>query len=258
MRRHIDFSPRGRVRVVLWTVLGTLGCIVAAMVIDSSTFGTASPAERLRSLLLDVGSPILIGAPLFYYFSSKLRELAIAHHKLALLASTDSLTDVLNRGAFTTLVDAYLAEVRATQASGALLVIDVDHFKRINDSLGHDRGDEALRLIAATIRSVVRSVDLVGRMGGEEFGVFLPGASPGRAQSAAERIRQAIFDADFHPDGERRQLSVSVGGAVFDRQVPFSELYRAADQRLYAAKEAGRNRVLFSAVGSSEPQAVAA
>jgi len=242
----------------MWTLFGSLGCIVAAVLLDSTTFTHVSEAERTRSLLTDVFVPLIIAAPLLYYFSSKLRELAIAHHKLALLASTDSLTEVLNRGAFTTLVDAYLDDVRDSEASGALLVIDVDYFKRINDSLGHDRGDEALRLIAGTIKDAVRSVDLVGRMGGEEFGVFLPGASPGRAESAAERIRQAISDANFLPDGERRPLSVSVGGATFSHQVQFSALYRAADQRLYAAKEAGRNRVLFSALDEAMPQAAAA
>jgi len=144
----------------MWTLFGSLGCIVAAVLLDSTTFTHVSEAERTRSLLTDVFVPLIIAAPLLYYFSSKLRELAIAHHKLALLASTDSLTEVLNRGAFTTLVDAYLDDVRDSEASGALLVIDVDHFKRINDSLGHDRGDEALRLIAGTIKDAVRSVDL--------------------------------------------------------------------------------------------------
>ena len=94
--------------------------------------------------------PLVIAGPLLYfYFSSKLRELAIAHHELAIHASTDSLTSVLNRGAFTTLVDAYLARVKAEEnGAGALLVIDVDHFKRINDRFGHDAGDQALTIIA--------------------------------------------------------------------------------------------------------------
>jgi diguanylate cyclase (GGDEF)-like protein len=93
-------------------------------------------------------------------------------------------------------------------------------------------------------------------MGGEEFGVFLPGASHSRAEMAAERIRKAINDAEFLPDGIKRELSVSVGGATFDRQVPFTVLYRAADQRLYAAKKSGRNRIAMAAIG--EPTQVAA
>lgn len=108
------------------------------------------------------------------FLMTKLRELAIAKHDLTILASTDSLTQVLNRGPFTLVVDAYLAKVRAAQLSepAALLVVDVDHFKRINDRFGHARGDTALKLIAQSIKASVREVDLVGRIGGEEFGFF--------------------------------------------------------------------------------------
>lgn len=247
----LDFSPLGWGRVVMWTVFGTFGCMCAAIVLDSLTFGHLPMAERDRSILTDIGVTLVVAGPFIFFFASKLRELAIAHHELALLASRDSLTEVLSRGAFTTLVDAYLGDVRMQQESGALLVIDVDHFKRINDNFGHDRGDDALRLIASTIRGALRSVDLVGRMGGEEFGVFLPGASHSRAEMAAERIREAISAAEFLPDGVKRLLSVSVGGATFDRQVPFTVLYHAADQRLYVAKQSGRNRVAVIALGES-------
>jgi len=244
--KSIDFSARGRARVLLWTVFGTLGAIVATLCMDSFNFGTFTPAQLQRAIITDIILPLVIAPPVFLFFSSKLRELAIAHHKLAIYASTDSLTAVLNRGAFTTVVDAYLSEVHSHERGGALLVIDVDHFKRINDSFGHERGDEALRLIAQTIREALRSVDLVGRMGGEEFGVFLPGATASRAEIAAERIRQAISDVDFQPNGVRRPLSVSVGGASFRDRVAFSALYREADRRLYEAKDLGRNRVVFS------------
>jgi diguanylate cyclase len=237
-------------RVVLWTTLGTLGCIAVAIWFDSFNFGALTETQRDHSIATDFLVPLILAGPLLYFFTSKLRELAIAHHKLAIVASTDSLTAVLNRGAFTTIVDAYLNEVRDHErvVSGALLVIDVDYFKRINDSFGHERGDEALRLIAETIKGVVRGVDLVGRMGGEEFGVFLPGSSALRAEAAAERIRKAISEATFEPGGSRSPLSVSVGGASFEHGVPFVELYRIADKRLYDAKHSGRNRVSFTAI----------
>lgn len=232
--------------MVLWTVFGTLGAVIATLCMDSVNFGTFTPAQLQRAIITDVILPMVIAPPVFLFFSSKLRELAIAHHELAIYASTDSLTRVLNRGAFTTVVDAYLNEVRSHELGGALLVIDVDHFKRINDSFGHELGDEALRLIAQAIKGVVRSVDLVGRMGGEEFGVFLPGATALKAEVAAERIRQAINDVDFQPNGVKRSLSVSVGGTSFLNRVAFPALYREADRRLYEAKDLGRNRVVFS------------
>lgn len=247
-KRRLDFSPRGQARVALWTVLGTIGCTAFAVIVDSFNFPGMNSAELLRALAIDIAVPTALAAPLIFFFSSKLRELAIAHEKLTILASTDSLTEVLNRGAFKTLVDAYLEKVGTaeTMAGGALLVVDADHFKAINDSYGHDRGDEALKLIAGSIKGVLREKDLVGRIGGEEFGVFLPHSSSAEAEGVAERIRRTIAQSDFRPDGVRRRLSVSVGGAVFDRPVRFEELFRAADIRLYEAKQKGRNQVALS------------
>ena len=126
---------------------------------------------------------------------------------------------------------------------GALLIIDVDHFKDVNDNFGHESGDEALKIIAQTIKGVVREIDLVGRIGGEEFSVFLPGTDANRTHVIAERIRAAISTVEFYPTGNRCDLSVSVGGATYDREATFSELFRRADLRLYAAKQNGRNRV---------------
>jgi diguanylate cyclase len=255
--RRLDLSASGRTRVVLWTVFGTLGCIAAATWMDSFNFATLDDAQRLRSIVTDILAPLVIGGPLLFFFSTKLRQLAIAHERLTIYASTDSLTSVLNRGAFTTLVDAYLTQLRAQEheVAGALLVVDADHFKHINDLYGHDRGDEALKIIAQTIKGSLRGADIVGRIGGEEFGVFLPGSNPLRAEAVAERIRQAISDAEFIPDGSKRRLSVSVGGAVFDRQVAFGMLYRTADQLLYEAKERGRNCVAMSLMRSDLPNA---
>jgi diguanylate cyclase (GGDEF)-like protein len=122
-------------------------------------------------------------------------------------------------------------------------MIDADNFKAINDLFGHDAGDEALTIIARSIRAVLRAGDLVGRMGGEEFGVFLPGADQQSAHAVAERIRRSVNLAVFAPDGRQRSLSVSVGGVVFTGQAAFSDLFRIADQRLYGAKQTGRNRV---------------
>lgn len=254
--KHLDLSARGRTRVVLWTVLGTLGCILATLLFDSGAFMALEGDARSRAITNDVLIPLTLAPPLLWFLTAKLRELAIAHHNLALVASTDSLTSVLNRGAFTTLVDAYLTQVRQCESDtrGALLVVDADHFKVINDSFGHDCGDEALKIIAATIRGTLRGPDIVGRIGGEEFGVFLPGSSPRQAEAVAERIRKSISEVDFRPDGTSQRLSVSVGGASFEAEVAFQELFRIADRRLYEAKRDGRNRI---AVGSVNGHAAA-
>jgi diguanylate cyclase len=254
MRLAIDLSPRGRARVVLVTIVGTLVCMAAAVYVDSFTFGTLDRGQLLHAILVDLLLPLGLAAPMLGFLMTKLRELAIAKHDLTLLASTDSLTAVLNRGAFTMIVDSYLEKVQAAQIAGlgALLVVDVDNFKGINDRFGHDRGDVALKLIAKAISTAVRGIDLVGRIGGEEFGVFLPGLSVSDAEVVAERIRNSVATADFQPQGSPYPLSVSVGGASFLNYVPYDQLFHVADQRLYLAKERGRNRV------EMEPMAAAA
>jgi diguanylate cyclase (GGDEF)-like protein len=246
----LDLSAEGWGRVIVYTVLGTLVCVAAALYVDSFNFAHYDDGDRTRAIVIDIVLPIMLAVPLLLFFTSKLRELAIAHKRLTIYASTDALTQVMNRAAFSTLVDAYLKDVRTAQESarGAFLIIDADNFKSVNDRFGHDRGDEALVTIARAIKSMLRAPDLVGRLGGEEFGVFLPGASRDQAESVAERIRQSVNSATFTPAGDAHRLSVSVGGAVFDNALPFTELFRMADQQLYAAKQRGRNRVSITPV----------
>src|SRR5690606_37102739 len=175
----------------------------------------------------------------------RLRMLAIANRRLGLVARTDSLTACLNRGAFAGTVSTLLAQ-RSRRTGGALLMLDADNFKAINDLFGHEAGDEALTIIARSIRSTLRAGDLVGRMGGEEFSVYLPDLDQHAAEAVAERIRRSVNLAIFAPVDRQRPLSVSIGGVAFDGPASFSQLFRIADQRLYAAKQAGRNRVAIA------------
>jgi diguanylate cyclase len=241
-----DWSARGWARVYALTALGTAACIAFSFAFDSYSFRTGTwqwGSDPTNNFVI----PALIAPPIFFLLLNKMRQLAIAHHELFTLATTDSLTSLLNRRAFTAMVDGYLSRTQAANPlTGALLVIDVDHFKSINDRYGHDSGDEALKLIAHTISANVRETDLVGRMGGEEFGVFIPAQSPEQVRSMAERIRSAVNEAIFVPRGERHRITVSVGGMLFDGGASFIDLYRGADERLYCAKRTGRNRVELS------------
>ena len=266
MRRHakepehamIDWSARGRARVWALTALGTAACIAVAFAVDSYSFETGRwrwGSDPLNNLLI----PLILAPPFFFVLLDKMRQLAVAHRELMTVAATDGLTSLLNRRAFTEMVDGYLKRVEAAEKAspgGAMLLIDVDHFKTVNDRFGHETGDEALKLIAAAIRGTVRDTDLVGRMGGEEFCVFLPGQPAERVAAVAERIRVAVTEAEFTPSGSRHDLSVSVGGVTFGDAPPFSDIYRGADERLYAAKHNGRNRVELSAFapgGANQP-----
>ena len=224
-----------------WTLLGTLSCVLISVAFNIVAFGDLGGAALQRSLMSATALPILLGVPLFFYLSMRVRGLVISNRRLGLVARTDSLTSCLNRGAFTERVTLLLAQC-PRGSGGALLMIDADNFKIINDLFGHDIGDEALTILARSIRAVLRPGDLAGRMGGEEFGVYLPNIDQRGAEAMAERIRRVVTLAVFAPDGKQRSLSVSIGGAVFDGPSSFSDLFRIADQRLYGAKQSGRNR----------------
>lgn len=253
--KRLDFSTQGRSRVIGLTILGTLVCIAFAYAVDGYSVEEGWQLGGINNLII----PLILAPPFFYFLLSKLRELAIAHHELMIISTTDSLTDCFNRRAFTALVDRCLDRMlkQPPPPQGALLVIDVDYFKSVNDNFGHEVGDQALKLIADTIRGAVRDTDAVGRIGGEEFAVFLPGVNYPQAEDMAERIRKAIANAPFSPRGKPYGLSVSIGGATFEQAATFSELYRQADSLLYDAKRNGRNRVEFQPLVGRQPAASA-
>jgi diguanylate cyclase len=248
MRRlQADLSARGWNRVFLLTIFGTLFCIGISFLVDSYSFRD-NRWQLGSDPLNDLVIPLLLAPPFFFYLLYKLRELANAHHELLKVASTDGLTSCLNRQTFTILVEAYLERTArlATRGEGALMVIDVDHFKAVNDRFGHISGDEALRMISGEIKECLREHDLVGRIGGEEFGVFLPGANRREAGVVAERIRASVNATMFSPQGGPVPLSVSVGATVNTSRSSFKEMFKMADECLYVAKNNGRNRVEFS------------
>jgi diguanylate cyclase len=243
----IDFSVTGRGRVVAGTIAGTAFCVGAAFLVDSPNFHRLSEDALQRAILIDTFLPIGLAAPLLFVMLHKMRQLAIAHREISIIASTDSLTTVLNRGAFKMLVDAYLEQTsgQPVQTPAAFLIIDADHFKSINDQFGHQKGDVALKIIAQTIQGSLRQGDIVGRIGGEEFGVFLAQASQEQAVRVAERIRLRIDETEFPPSATTHALSVSVGGVAFGENAAYDDLFRVADKCLYSAKAAGRNQVKF-------------
>jgi diguanylate cyclase len=256
-RQKVSISLRGMAKRLSWTFFGTLACVLISVSYNYFIFQSHRPETLHKALWSATVLPIVLAGPLFYYLTKKLRELAIVNHRLTDIAATDSLTECLNRRAFTRNVDQWLShpDDERKVAVGALLIIDADHFKAVNDRFGHQRGDEALKLIAAAIKDVVRSRDSVGRLGGEEFGIFLPDAAPQRAAIVAERVRRAVSEAEFLPDGVRWRLTVSVGAVVFTQPTNFSELFKIADERLYLAKEMGRNRVEIKHLVPSHPEA---
>jgi diguanylate cyclase len=250
-RRLRDISLHGWLAIGRWTVLGTLGCMTVSVAFNWMAFQGHAPESFRQGIVSAVTINALLAAPLFFYLNVKLRELSVVNHKLNHLATTDALTGILNRSAFSNAVECWLERARhAGRGTGALLVIDADRFKAINDRYGHECGDEALRRIAGALASTLRGEDIVGRLGGEEFGVFLPGVTNKQAEQVGERLREAVAGIAFQPSGSDHRLSVSIGCAAFDRPAPYDELFRNADTLLYDAKREGRDRVICADVPS--------
>jgi diguanylate cyclase (GGDEF)-like protein len=160
-------------------------------------------------------------------------------------ASHDALTGLWNRAGVLNILDRELERGRREQRPVAVMLADLDHFKRINDTHGHLVGDAVLREAARRLLDSVRPYDAVGRYGGEEFLVVLPGCVADSALSLAERLRQCIAAAPIEVDGTVVLITLSLGVAVAssDAESNSIELLRAADAALYDAKRAGRNRV---------------
>lgn len=182
-------------------------------------------------------------------------DLARAHEKLRDLATHDGLTGLALRRVFDERIETMLSRAERTEGRMALLLTDIDHFKRLNDTCGHTFGDEVLRQVAQVVGRAVRKVDLAARYGGEEFAVLLEDASEEGAFQLAERIRRDVEALSFDHQGRTVQVTLSVGIAAFPRDggVP-KELTDNADKALYKAKQDGRNRsVAYSQVGVETP-----
>ncbi|WP_300157645.1 GGDEF domain-containing protein [Solidesulfovibrio sp.] len=166
-------------------------------------------------------------------------ELRDARDALRQQAETDALTGLSNRRHFLEQARAILDGVREQGGRASLVMLDLDHFKRINDAYGHQAGDLTLRVVADRLREALREGDVIGRLGGEEFGVLLPGLDRDQALAVARRLRQAV--AASLPGG--RRVTASLG--VADGEFHLDGLLAKADEYLYAAKEAGRDRIAW-------------
>jgi two-component system, cell cycle response regulator len=171
------------------------------------------------------------------------RDLLSAQEKLRFQATHDALTGLWNRGALLDLLTTEIERTVRTRSSLGVLMLDVDHFKIVNDTHGHLAGDAVLREIAQRIAHVSRKYDIVGRYGGEEFLVLLPTCDVAQTQASAERIRAAIAAQPFAGGGMQIPLTVSIGAAVAPAcGETEAEILSLADLALYDAKSAGRNR----------------
>ncbi len=186
----------------------------------------------------------VISVSLFVAVLVLLVRIQTAQDELHRLSTTDPLTNALNRRRFEELAE---IERRRAQRSGAplsVLILDIDHFKRVNDQYGHAAGDEAIKALSRTCQSTLRPGDLFGRWGGEEFVIALPETNLVGALKTGERLREILAITPFNANGKTRSITVSIGAACLQRdELAVDHAINRADRALYRAKSGGRNRV---------------
>ena len=156
----------------------------------------------------------------------------------------DPLTGLGNRRYFDRTVGPLFDELETKSTPFSIMVFDIDHFKRVNDILGHDMGDQILKEVAARLVTNMRAIDVVSRYGGEEFMIAMPNTNADKALIAADRVRSLIAGTPIFVDGEALQITTSVGVAEVEQGESLRDVFKRADDALYKAKESGRNKAL--------------
>ncbi|MBZ2172477.1 GGDEF domain-containing protein [Nitratidesulfovibrio sp. SRB-5] len=249
--------------------------------------GGGAQRSRARLLRLAQGAALGLGAPLGWQVLRWLFDLTPIHHRYELvlnvymavggvlvfavfgyhlgrkeqrlerLTLVDPLTSLYNRRHFELMLEAEFARHQRDGSDLSLLMLDLDHFKQVNDTWGHQEGDQVLMTLAGILRAGLRAQDVAARVGGEEFAVIMPGVGGAGALAAAERLRIAVRDGIFLVGpGTRIPVRISIGVASTERLVVSNptELFRLADDALYRAKGLGRDRVEPAWPGGGEEQ----
>ena len=244
--------------------LGAGDCVGELSIIDASA-PSAYVVASMPSQLLVISKPVLwrmlavqqvMALNLLHVLARRIRE-----NNTVLLGSlelqrqyrnkaeTDALTGLHNRAWFEEVFPKQLDLCERTGQHVSLLMVDIDHFKKVNDEYGHTCGDEALRHMGDLLRRNLRSTDLCARYGGEEMIVLMPGTEIIHAQLTADRLRESVADTPLHlQDGRELTIQISGGIAQWQPGTALNDLIRSADQALYRAKEGGRNRIAVHAL----------
>ncbi len=244
-------GPRGRVP----RITGALFALVTILVLMRAgleAFWPIASDQLMRATpvnLASIGALLLL--PVLATVGFLLMCAESAQIQLERMARVDYLTGIYNRRAIDDLAKRAISAARRHGVALAIIIVDLDHFKAVNDEHGHQCGDNALVEAVRRMREIVRSEDLVGRQGGEEFVVVMPDIDLASAQAAAERLRRSFSETPMAiHDGDvpiNVALTISIGVAALEpSDQQFSHLLRRADQALYAAKAAGRNQVMVA------------
>ncbi|MBR0934813.1 GGDEF domain-containing protein [Bradyrhizobium jicamae] len=238
-----------RQTAVIWTVM-VLGLAALFLWTDKPIgMPTGTMPDRLATMLvfaLTIGRCMFLGIfsssmqQSLYQSGVKLKE---AYRRIEELAELDELTGAFNRRCIMRMLEEEIARCERSGSTSAIALIDLDHFKRINDTYGHPIGDEALRTFAISMFANIRSIDRFGRYGGEEFLLVLPDLSQEDAGRALERLRRIIADLDWSAFSPGMQVTISAGVTTLRPNETSDTLLARADRALYTAKARGRNRI---------------
>lgn len=228
-RRHVRLERRGD----------------AIFIVDlASTNGTFINDERnpVRERRLARGDQLKIGDTIFKHLTGS--DVELQYHEIIFrMAVTDGLTNLANRKQLDAILGEEIPRARRYGRDLSLLMLDIDHFKSINDTYGHLTGDYVLSGLASILQNRLRPNDKLGRYGGEEFCAILPETSAHSAARFAEELRLLVQDHAFVSGDKRIRVTLSVGVAALQEHMQSADLYQRADELLYEAKRAGRNRV---------------
>ena len=215
-------------------------------------FLSAETDERRQIMARKFGGDDFIVKPIDpKILVATIRLRAERSRSLRTLVERDSLTGLLNHGRFKERVDQELLRARRTRSPGTFAMIDIDHFKQVNDRYGHPAGDKVIRTLARVLLGRLRSTDVIGRYGGEEFGIFFPDTAPEAARGVLDAIRDSFSDVVFDAPAGTFSATFSAGIAAAVNAEASDVIY-AADAAMYRAKAAGRNRIETNNGGASK------
>ncbi|PYE90109.1 GGDEF domain-containing protein [Phyllobacterium leguminum] len=244
----------GGVGIMLYRVQTALGMLTPLSMGPDIAMLVDYVAQANGFALLFLAAALLSGIFLIYPLiriqaqdHGKLQQmtqiLSARSETLAQAALTDGLTGMQNRRYFDEALKEYLVQFGRIDKPVGLMILDLDHFKSVNDTYGHDMGDAVLREVAHCLKDYTRYHDVVARLGGEEFAIVVSNMEKEYLAKLAERIRKAVSEIALTVDDVPIKVTTSIGVAEWDRQESWQDFYRRADQLLYQAKNMGRNRV---------------
>ena len=229
---------------IIYFIIGLTSLSVALSVGALALFCFVTAAKVISAAegyFISVLIPLLVAPPTAYLFGRFAYQLDLVQQELLFLSRMDELTGLFNRRTFIAEAQHRLHQAQIDNTPVAFLLLDADHFKNVNDTYGHAAGDEALRQISRVIRHFTHASAVVGRLGGEEFAIMVPGMNESEAVQLAEEVRSDIQAIRCRYEGAVFTLSVSIGIVVMPAAQTLKQLMKAADVTLYAAKTAGRN-----------------